>query len=111
MNANLPSDVFTNPAAASKLSDSEWVALHIPRFEKARPAYKVYEAFLRDVLQKACRRLAPAAIVEVRVKELPSFAEKILRKRGAYQDPRDPLPPDPLVRLTDLCGGRVVTQT
>ncbi len=104
-------DVLSNPAQAAKLTDSEWIALHAPRFNKARPAYEAYESFLRNALQQAAKRLAPMAIVEVRVKKLASFAEKILRKRRLYQDAKDPLPPDPLVRLTDLCGGRVVAQT
>src|ERR1019366_7282591 len=58
-----------------------------------------------------CRQLAPLAIVNARVKSLASFADKILRKRPLYVDPKDPQPPDPLVRMTDLCGGRVITQT
>lgn len=46
-----------------------------------------------------------------RPKGLASFAEKIIRKRKLYTDPKNPEPPDPLVRMTDLCGGRVITQT
>lgn len=111
MNAILSPDVLTDSAIAAKLTDSEWVALHAPRFSKSRSAYKIYETFLREVLQQICKRLAPISVVEVRAKTLPSLAEKILRKRRDYQDSKDPLPPDPLVRLTDLCGGRVVTQT
>lgn len=111
MKSALAPDVLTNPASAAKLTDSEWVALHVPRFKKALPAYKVYEKFLREVLRQAIKRLAPTAVIEVRTKGLASFAEKILRKRKLYQDATVPLPSDPLVRLTDLCGGRVVTQT
>ena len=105
------SNPLTEPAAAEALIDSQWVALHVPRFNQARPAYEKFAVFLEMVLQQAKRRLAPTAIVEVRAKELPSFAEKILGKRRIYQTAEDPLPPDPLVRLTDLCGARVVTQT
>lgn len=100
-----------DPAAAAKLTDQAWVELHVPRFDSLRPRYLAYEKFLNDVLKDFCRRVAPLAIVQARAKGVPSFAEKILRKRKAYVDPADQLPPDPLVRLTDLCGGRVITQT
>src|SRR5208283_3587594 len=39
------------------------------------------------------------------------FAEKILRKRKLYMHPKGTLLADPLVRMTDLCGGRVIAQT
>jgi ppGpp synthetase/RelA/SpoT-type nucleotidyltranferase len=93
------------------LSDAQWVALHVPRFRDARPRYEVYEQFIKAVLKEACRRRAPLAIVEARAKGIESFAEKILRKRKGYVDPKSPLPPDPLLRMTDLCGGRVITRT
>ncbi|MBN2560008.1 MAG: hypothetical protein JXQ75_03660 [Phycisphaerae bacterium] len=102
---------LNDPAVASDLSDSAWVELHVPRFGAMRPRYQAYEKFLNEVLKEFCRRVAPLAIVQARAKGVPSFAEKILRKRKAYTEPTDPLPPDPLVRLTDLCGGRVITQT
>ncbi|MCF7733000.1 MAG: RelA/SpoT domain-containing protein [Akkermansiaceae bacterium] len=50
-------------------------------------------------------------MVEVRAKGLPSLADKILRKRDTYQTAADPQAPDPLIRLTDLCGGRIICQT
>jgi ppGpp synthetase/RelA/SpoT-type nucleotidyltranferase len=95
----------------NRLGEVEWVKLHVSRFSKIRQRYGQYEQFLKDVLKDACRKLAPLAIIEARTKSIPSFAEKILRKKALYTDPRDPLPPDPLVRVTDLCGGRVITQT
>ncbi len=95
----------------SKLSDNQWVAEHVGRFKQDRENYLEYEKFLRVVLKEACRKLAPLAIVEARAKSVASFAEKILRKKALYTDPQDPLPPDPLLRVTDLCGGRVIVQT
>jgi ppGpp synthetase/RelA/SpoT-type nucleotidyltranferase len=91
--------------------DKEWVAVHAPRFGEARPAFAAYEEFLKIVLKSACRKLAPLAIVEARAKGVASFAEKIIRKREEYTRAPYPPEPDPLVRMTDLCGGRVVTQT
>jgi ppGpp synthetase/RelA/SpoT-type nucleotidyltranferase len=95
----------------NKLTDRDWVALHVPRFVETRPRYQVYEEFLGGLLTEACRKLAPRAIVQTRTKGIPSFAEKILRKHKRYTNSTDGLPPDPLARITDLCGGRVVTQT
>lgn len=102
---------LTNHAAARALTDEQWVALHVPRFAAAAPAYAEYEAFLKLALKELAGRVAPLAVVEVRAKRVPSMAEKILRKRETYQTAKDLLPPDPLVRLTDLCGGRIICQT
>lgn len=104
-------DLLVDPAAAAKLTDAEWVALHLPRFKQVAPRYKAYEEFLDDCLKEIRSRLAPLAMVSARAKNLCSVAEKMLRKRTLYQDPADPLPPDPLVRMTDLCGGRIIAET
>ena len=100
-----------NTALGPKLSDEEWVALHVPRFKKVQSKYEVYARFLESVLKAACRQLAPLAVVTTRGKTIASFAEKIIRKRKLYTDPKDPQPPDPLVRMADLCAGRVIAQT
>jgi ppGpp synthetase/RelA/SpoT-type nucleotidyltranferase len=102
---------FTDCTAAKSLSPEQWVALHVPRFALAAPAFGEYKTFLETALKEARCTLAPMAVVEARPKGIPSFAEKILRKREFYQDPKDPQPPDPLIRMTDLCGGRVICQT
>ncbi len=102
---------LTKPAAAMDLSNEHWVALHVPRFATIVPAYVEYETFLKKALKQMTSHVAPLAVVEARAKGVPSFAEKILRKRNTYQTPSDPQPPDPLVRITDLCGGRVICQT
>jgi ppGpp synthetase/RelA/SpoT-type nucleotidyltranferase len=91
--------------------DNAWVAFHVPRFKEVRQNYIDYEGFLKVFLNAACLKLAPLSIIEARTKSVPSFAEKILRKRKLYENPNSPYPPDPLVRVTDLCGGRVITKT
>jgi len=111
MNSTNKNNPLTNPVMAAKLTDEQWVALHVPRFKKIRPRYEDYAGFLETVLKEACRKFAPLAIVNARAKDLTSFAEKSLRKRALYTDPKDPLPPDPLVRMTDLCGGRAIVHT
>lgn len=100
-----------DPSQWPLLSDTHWVELHVPRYAELRPRFEQCAAALVKVLDEAKRKLAPEAIIQVRAKELPSFAEKILRKRAGYVDPRPPLPPDPLLRMTDLCGGRVICQS
>lgn len=100
-----------DPASAILLDDQAWVALHVPRFDQWRGRYEKYGTFLEEVLREFCLRVAPLAIVQVRAKKVSSFAEKILRKRDKYANAADPLPPDPLVRLTDLCGARIIVQT
>lgn len=100
-----------DPQLWPKLSDTDWAALHVPRFADLRPHFERCKDALTGVLKEACKKLAPQAIIQVRAKEVPSFAEKILRKRSNYTDASIKLPPDPLMRLTDLCGGRVICQT
>ncbi len=78
------------------LSDAEWVALHVPRLAAIRPRYLAYADFLQAVLKHGCGKLAPLALIETRAKSIPSFAEKILRKRTAYMQPKGSLPADPL---------------
>ena len=95
----------------ASLSDGDWVALQVPRFAAIRPRYLAFADFLQAILKEGCARFAPLALIEARAKSIPSFAEKILRKRKSYMHPRGNLPTDPLLRITDLCGGRVITQT
>ena len=100
-----------DPKLWSQLSDTDWVALHVPRFSILRTQFVQCTTVLNAVLKLAAKAHAPQAIIQVRAKEVPSFAEKILRKKHNYTDPKVALPPDPLLRLTDLCGGRVNCQT
>ena len=93
------------------LSDEDWVALQVPRFAAIRPRCLLYAEFLQALLKQGCARFAPLALIEARAKSVPSFAEKILRKRKLYMRPKGTLPADPLARMTDLCGGRVIAQT
>lgn len=74
----------------------------VKRFEQVRPEYRVMAEVLDAMLKEAARDLGLMAIVQVRAKELPSFAEKCIRKRHKYWNP--------LWQLTDLCGARVITE-
>jgi ppGpp synthetase/RelA/SpoT-type nucleotidyltranferase len=104
-------DPLTDPVAAKDLSPTEWVELHLGRYKKVEGNFRAYADFLVKCLAEACTKIAPKAKIESRAKSPASFAEKILRKRTRCIDPLNPEAPDPLVRLTDLCGGRVITET
>ena len=68
------------------------------------PAYKRYAAALKKCLEDACGVALPEALVQARPKSIASFAEKCVRKWEKYN-------PDPLAKMTDLCGARVIVQT
>ena len=86
-------------------SDKQWSSEQIAAYSQVYPRYIRMAQVLQQVLEKAARQCAPLAILQTRPKAIPSFAEKAIRKKkaGRYTDP--------LVRMTDLCGGRVITQT
>jgi ppGpp synthetase/RelA/SpoT-type nucleotidyltranferase len=84
--------------------DLVWFDKQVDEFKKVeRPRYETYAGTLKAILEHATRTFAPLAIVQVRAKTVPSFAEKVLRKRDKYNDP--------VRQLTDLCGGRVIVHT
>jgi ppGpp synthetase/RelA/SpoT-type nucleotidyltranferase len=109
--AETSSDRGTDRDGPKGPTDTEWVALYVPKFREIRGHYQKYADFLKEVLEQGSSKLAPLAIIGSRVKSIASFAEKILRKREKYGRPDGTLPADPLVRMTDLCGGRVIAQT
>ncbi len=86
-------------------NDREWASEQIAKYQDVFPRYAKLAVTLQRVLENATQQHAPLAIVQTRPKALASFAEKALRqkKAGRYNDP--------LNRMTDLCGGRVITQT
>ncbi len=76
----------------------------IVRYTAIKPAYDTYAKALLRVLEKAKSLSVPEAIVQARPKAVASFAEKCVRKWDKYQ-------PDPLAKMTDLCGARIVVHT
>jgi ppGpp synthetase/RelA/SpoT-type nucleotidyltranferase len=80
-----------------------WLREQVEKYEHVFPQYRLYAETLQKVLEKAAKRYAPLAIVQSRPKSIASFAEKSLRKRHKYQDPVN--------RITDLCGARIITHT
>jgi ppGpp synthetase/RelA/SpoT-type nucleotidyltranferase len=84
-------------------TDREWACGQIEKYKAVFPRYQALSQTLQLVFGEAAKRYAPLAIVQTRPKSFTSFAEKIQRKKGKYRDP--------LMRMTDLCGGRVITHT
>lgn len=74
----------------------------IKRFIAERKHYETFAKTLEQILTAAANIYAPLSIVQVRPKNVSSFAEKIIRK-NKYKDP--------LREITDLCGARIITQT
>jgi len=84
-------------------SIKELIKGQVPKYKKVFGRYKTYSEVLQQILAKAAKKYAPEAIVQVRTKPICSFAEKIKRK---------PTPKRyPVNEFTDLCGGRVITNT
>lgn len=80
-----------------------WLKQQVKGFIAVRATYETLAGKLKQILKKACDRYAPLARVDARAKSIASFAEKALCKRGKYDNP--------LERMTDLAGARVVAFT
>ena len=85
--------------------DQDWARAQIEAYRQVSPRYARAAQVLQLVLEQATQQLGAQAIIQTRPKTIPSFAEKAIRKKkaGRYSDP--------LTRMTDLCGARVITQT
>lgn len=85
--------------------DQRWLGEQLEKFVEVVDSYRTYSITLQEVFSKAVKRHAPGAIVEVRAKSIASFGEKALLKRrsGRYSDPVN--------RMTDLCGARIIVPT
>jgi len=80
--------------------DMNWFNNQVEGYEKVRQEYIKFADVLKPILEKALGSLEISAIVEARAKEIPSFAEKCIRKKDLF--------PNPLHQFTDLCGARVI---
>jgi len=59
----------------------------VAAYASERPLYQTLARVLERVLQRAVDNLGLEAIVQVRTKQLASFAEKTIRKQALYPDP------------------------
>jgi ppGpp synthetase/RelA/SpoT-type nucleotidyltranferase len=84
-------------------TDQEWIVEQIDQYRKIQPAYQKYAQVIQQILEKAARKEEILVLIQTRSKAIASFAEKSQRKKAKYRDP--------LLRMTDLCGARVITQT
>ena len=90
-------------AETRREEERRWAREQIKKYVAISPRYQRYAQVLRKVLEKAAKKHAPMAIVQTRPKSIASFGEKMLRKKSKYRDSVN--------RITDLCGGRVITPT
>jgi ppGpp synthetase/RelA/SpoT-type nucleotidyltranferase len=74
---------------------------HVDDFTACRDRYKSFTTFLESEFRKALKSLGIESDVKARTKEVPSFAEKILRKKYIK----------PFEQMTDLAGVRIITHT
>jgi ppGpp synthetase/RelA/SpoT-type nucleotidyltranferase/tetratricopeptide (TPR) repeat protein len=89
------------------IGSSPWLQQQVMAFQAEHAIYSQYAEALKGALAAAAKRYAPEAIIQARPKSLASFAEKAMRKVRA----RDPEGDDPVNRMTDLCGGRIIVHT
>ncbi len=92
-------------AKTNEPAEQAWLKEQINQFRQVLPDYETYAQVLLKVLARAAKKYVPLAIVQTRPKSVASFGEKaILKKRvGRYADPVN--------RMTDLCGGRIIVPT
>ena len=82
--------------------DIKWYDDQIEAFKEVKSVYEEFAKHLKCILERVASIHKTGAIVQVRAKAIPSFAEKIIRKRDQYTDP--------INQLTDLCGARVIAE-
>ncbi len=80
-----------------------WLESQVTEYSSLHPAYERFGVVLEQILRDAAQRHAPLSIIQTRVKNISSFAEKCLRKCSKYVMPAH--------QLTDLCGARLIART
>ena len=88
-----------------KQGEQEWLDEQLQKFIEILPKYQTYNNVLKMILEKVVKKYTPLAIVLTRPKSITSFGEKALQKNriNRYSDPVN--------RMTDLCGGRIIVPT
>lgn len=94
---------MTDPGRQAEPGSNQWAQEQAAEFATRRDDYVLLGKVLDAVLRRAVEAYAPSAIVQVRAKTIPSFAEKCLRKGRRFRRPVD--------EFTDLCGARVIVHT
>lgn len=83
--------------------DPNWHRDQVRMYRDEYPHYQIWARVMTEILTRACQLYAPLSIVQTRPKSVSSFAEKAVRKAHKYACP--------VLQITDLCGGRVITET
>lgn len=79
----------------------EWYSFHVGKYRAYLSDNQLYADALTSIISEACRVLAPYAVIEVRVKSVSSFAEKVWRR--GYTNP--------ICQNTDPVGARIIAET
>ncbi len=92
-------------SVASGQQEQKWLKEQLEKLTEIINKYETYAGKLQEVLEKAVAEYTPLAIVQTRPKSITSFGEKALLKKqtGRYSDP--------VSRMTDLCGARIIVST
>jgi ppGpp synthetase/RelA/SpoT-type nucleotidyltranferase len=83
--------------------DMKWFDEQVGIYEGQRQRYVDFSRVLYDIFYRRVRAMGIGAIVQVRAKEVTSFAEKCIRKAYKYTKPTE--------QFTDLCGGRIIVES
>jgi len=87
-----------------EVGGSEWLKKQVDIYATREiPKYKIFAKLIEKIFNLACEQYGIMGIVQTRVKTIPGFAEKSIRKYHKYHDP--------IHQMTDLCGGRITCQT
>lgn len=82
------------------MSANRFVVEQVEIFRTIQPRFEDLHRILMATLERASKHLPGVLFVQGRVKAVPSFAEKCLRKQHKYRQPA--------WQLTDLCGVRII---
>ncbi|MCD6217180.1 hypothetical protein J7L05_04895 [bacterium] len=83
--------------------DKNWVAEQVKEYTDVLPRYDEYSKVLYTILKSVMKKTAPMSIIQTRVKSIPSFTKKAIKKAETRKYPVE--------EFTDLCGARVIVQT
>jgi ppGpp synthetase/RelA/SpoT-type nucleotidyltranferase len=79
----------------------QWVKNQVDKYSTVAARYEEMANIIQLIFERVKKRYNLEAIIQVRRKKIPSFSEKILRKKSKYINP--------VCQLTDLCGARIIT--
>lgn len=80
----------------------EFILENVIQYEEVKPLYENLAEILRVTLNKLAKSISSEFFVQVRAKEIASYAEKMIRKKWKK---------NPDYEMQDMCGSRVILST